>query len=384
MQVDKKPSTTLKNVIPSCHDFTSSLYKTLSESSNDNILISPVNVYVLLSLLTHGTAGSTLDELRSILYHDDIVSLSEEFQSLIALLKDIEKVDLYTKSAIFAQYGYPFLNKFESTSTDIFDFFITMIDFSNAVKAVEDINTWIKRSTYNKLSNIITPDTIEEETRMMFVNTIYFNGKWLAKFDEKNTQMLAFHVSKTEINLVPTMVKKTKFNCGEIPEWKASFIEIPYMNSDFVMVILLPYEEVNLQTVENNFNWKILANAPRSVEEIELYLPKFNIDFTMDLKDILKKMGVITMFSKDANFTTMSSQPIYLSHVIQKGFLKVDEESTEAAAATVAQGRSIRSAPRIFAVERPFLFAIEYKPYKIPLLLGSVRKLDYQPLKDEL
>ncbi|XP_020294799.1 ovalbumin-related protein X-like [Pseudomyrmex gracilis] len=377
----------LKNVAPLYYEFTSSLYKNVSESGNDNILISPANLYVVLFLLADIAEGSSLDELNSILYNNEKPLLMTDLQALRNLLKDSKYDDMYTITAIRTLYDCPFDHYFTFSQTEFACHLFKKNSTSIHDTAYDILKNWIELTADNKinLDNIFCADSVEREIRIMFLSTINFKGTWLDKFDKKNTQLRDFHVSKTEINLVPTMVKKTKFNCGEIPEWKASFIEIPYMNSDFVMVILLPYEEVNLQTVENNFDWKKLANAPRFIEEIELYLPKFKFhNFFINFVDILKKMGVITMFSEDAEFESIFYDLLRHSHLLQQVFLNVDEGTEAAAKETVAQERSIRSAPRIFAVERPFLFAIEYKPYKIPLLLGSMRKLNYESWKDEL
>ncbi|XP_020297704.1 alaserpin-like [Pseudomyrmex gracilis] len=380
--VDKNPIENVEKMISSCHEFTSLLYKTLSKSIKGNIVISPVNLYLLFSLLTHGTGDSTLDELKCILFDDDndTISSTEELADWIAQIKDLKHGDLYSANAIFAQHRCPFNDTFVSICTNNFDSTITTVDFSNKIKAVEVINSWIQRSTYIKILSKLNPDIIDQETRMMLVNTMYFKGNWYDTFD-RNIQMRQFYVSKRHSPFVPTMKKTTKFNYSEIPEWKASLIEIPYMNSDFVMVILLPNEEVDLQTVERNFNWTSLANAPRSVEEIELYLPKFNIDFTVDLKDTLKELSVITMFSEDAKFSTMISQPMHLNHIIEKTVIDIESPDDDVLVADEEGSRNLAS--RIFAVERPFLFAIEYKPHKVPLLLGSVRELKHQLWNDE-
>ncbi|EFN79721.1 Serpin B8 [Harpegnathos saltator] len=152
------------------------------------------------------------------------------------------------------------------------------------------------------------------------------------------------------------------------------------------MIILLPDKDVELQTLENNFDWKILAEAPSSVNEIKLYLPKFKFEITLKLEEVLRKIGLNTMFENNADFERLSNIPLKVGTVLQKVFIELNEEGSEAAAATVVESRLKRMAVLLeeFVVNRPFMFAIQHKPSKMPLFLGSVRKIEFTPEKDEL
>ncbi|XP_076669976.1 alaserpin isoform X1 [Andrena cerasifolii] len=375
-----------KNLSTSCNEFTKDFNKELALASKGNIVSSPLSVHMILSLLSHGADSETLDELTTGLYHLDKNSIEEGYTSLIAVLNELKDVKLYIANALYVQGGLELLTEFLTIGTDVYQSMISKLDFKRNVDASEKINKWVKETTNNKISDLVTSDDFDEYTKLVLINAIYFNGIWLHKFDTKNTEKRAFHVTETEKKFVPTMFNKSKYNHGEIPSLKAKFIEIPYMNKDIVMTIILPNEANGLSTVQNNFSWEILANTPRSANEVELYLPKFKIEFTVDLKSILRKLGLSKMFDDNAEFNRMTKVPLKVSKVLHKAVIDVNEEGTEAAAATAVHMRLRRmiNMPVQFLVDRPFMFVIEYKPNNIPLFVGSVRDINVTPKKDEL
>ncbi|XP_011644246.1 antichymotrypsin-2-like isoform X4 [Pogonomyrmex barbatus] len=308
-----------------CNNFTIPLFKSLSIGTGNNVVISPLNLHMILSLLSNGAGGFTLKELKSVLHHDT-VSLNDEFKTLILLLNNMGDLELRIANKVYIQDGFDLMADFLSTCTNIFQCSIARLDFKDNIYAAKMINIWIQETTNNKISNVISSDDIGEDTRIMLINAIYFKSKWLHTFDERNTAKRTFHVSKTETNLVPTMFKKSKYAYGKISTWHTTFIEIPYL------------------------------------------------------------IGLNTMFKDDADFRRLSNVPLKVSHALQKMFIEVNEEGSEAAAATVVGIRLKRMiiSPMEFVVDRPFLFVIEHKPSRVPLFLGSVRKIEFSQERDEL
>ncbi|XP_011864861.1 PREDICTED: antichymotrypsin-2-like isoform X2 [Vollenhovia emeryi] len=376
----------IKTLSTACNKFTIPLYKSVASNVDSNVIISPWSLHMILSLLSNGAGGFTLTQLKSALHHDDTASFDDEFKALNILLNNIKNTELHIANKMYVQDGFDLMAEFLGICTNTFQSSISRLDFTDNGHAVKTINSWVEKATNNKIFDIISSDDIDEDTRIMLINAIYFKSKWLHRFDESYTVNRKFHVSKTKTSLVPTMFKESKYAYGEIPTWHTSFIEIPYLNQDIAMIILLPDRETELQILENNFNWETLAEAPRSTDEVALYLPKFKFEITIDLKDVLRKIGLNTMFQDDADFTRLSSIPLKVSQVLQKIFIEINEEGSEAAAATVAGMRMRRMAvlPMEFMVDRPFLFVIEHKPSRIPLFFGSVRKIDFLEAKDEL
>lgn len=375
-----------KTVATACNRFTIPLYKSLSSDIDSNIVISPLSLHMILSLLSNGAGGFTLSELKSVLHHDATASMNDEFKALTLLLNGIENVELHIANKIYIQNGFDLRAEFLAICKDIFQSSISRLDFKANELAAKTINSWVQDATNNKIFDIVSSDDIDETTKIMLINAVYFKSKWLHPFLEIYTEKREFHISKTETKLVPTMYKKSQFAHGEIPSWHTSFIEIPYLNQDIAMIILLPDREVELQVLENNFNWETLAMASRSTDEVALHLPKFKFEITINLKDTLSKIGLNTIFKDDADFTRLSSIPLKVDTAVQKIFLEINEEGSEAAAITVVKMRLKRMAilPMEFTVDRPFLFAIEHKPSRIPLFLGSARNIEFVQTRDEL
>ncbi|XP_076183026.1 antichymotrypsin-2 isoform X2 [Ptiloglossa arizonensis] len=375
-----------QNLSASCNDFAQAFYKELSVTSKENIVTSPLSIHMILSLLSHGAESETLSELTNGLCHRDKDSIKEEYMTLINRLNELKNVKLHLANTIYIQDGFELLTEFLAVGSNVYKSSISKLDFKHNIDAAEKINAWVKAATNNKISNLVTSDDFNEYIKLVLINAIYFNGNWLYKFNEKNTEKKAFHVTKNEQKFVPTMFNKSKYNYGKIPTLDSTFIEIPYMNEDIVMMIILPNKVDGLSNLQNNFSWEILANAERWNKDIELYLPRFKIEFTVDLKNILQKLGLSIMFEDNANFSHISSVPLKVSKVLHKAVIEVNESGTEAAAATAAVMRLRRmiEIPEQFLVNRPFMFAIEHKPNKIPLFIGNVKDIKVTSERDEL
>ncbi|XP_014605927.1 PREDICTED: leukocyte elastase inhibitor-like isoform X2 [Polistes canadensis] len=384
----QKEENILQKVANSCCFFSSNFYKILSDELDGNVVTSPLSLHTILSLLHHGSKGLTFNELQTVLYQSGADVSHDEIKSLISTLNDIKDVELQIANAIYIQNGFEIFNEFTAVSADVFNFSLSIIDFKNKLQTFNEINSWVKKTTRDKISDILSMDDIDEDTKVILINAVYFKSHWLHKFDDKLTKQIFFHATKTDKKLVPMMYKQTKYLYGEISSLDARFIEIPYLNKDITMIILLPNEIEGLQFLEQNFKWEDISKASSNEVDIALTLPRFKYEVTIDLENILRKLGLHSMFEDRADFGKLTNEPVKISKIIQKAFIEVNEEGSEAAAATVAQIRFKRSAlidfPEEFLVNRPFLFIINHKPSKIPIFLGSVKDI-YIPIeKDEL
>nr|KAF7427230.1 hypothetical protein H0235_006924 [Vespula pensylvanica] len=383
----QKEENILQKVANSCCFFSSNFYKVLSDEFDGNIITSPFSLHTILSLLHHGSKGITSNELQTVLYPSSIDVSHNEIKSLISTLNDIKEVELQIANAIYIQDNFQVLSEFTTVSTDVFNCGLSIVDFKNKLQAINEINSWVKTATRDKISTIISMDDIDEHTKAVLINAVYFKGRWLHKFDDKLIKNIFFHTSKTDKKLVPMMYKQSKYVYGEIPNLNARFIEIPYVNQDIAMVILLPNEIEGLQLLQKDFKWEDFSEASGSETDIALSLPRFKYEITIDLENILRKLGLHSMFEDNADFGNLTNEPVKISKILQKAFIEVNEEGSEAAAATVAQIRLKRALidfPEEFLVNRPFLFIIYYKPSKIPIFLGSVKDIHISVEKDEL
>lgn len=372
-----KESNPFKSISRACNDFTNPLYMNLSASTNKSLIISPLSLHIVLSLVSNGAEASTRNELRSVLGYNNNELLNDEYEVLIYLLNDMKHVKLYLKNAIYVQKTDNIVQEFKDMCFNVFKTRLLETDFKNKIQAAKDINKWVKLVTSYKILYVTSPGDIIRDTKMLLLNAIYFKSKWLKTFNEEDTKPRVFHVSKTKSHFVPTMFKRTTYFYGEILDWQAKFIEIPYLNENIVMVILLPNKEIELQDLEKKFNWQKLVNERRIVNYVDLYLPKFKFEMSINLKNVLQKIGLNRMFEDNANFTRLSKLALKVNNVLQKIYIEINEEGSEVDAETDIEMKPIRTiiAPVKFVVDRPFMFAIEHKPTRLPLLLGSVREL---------
>ncbi|KOX72798.1 Antitrypsin [Melipona quadrifasciata] len=235
------------------------------------------------------------------------------------------------------------------------------------MKASEIINTWVEKNTNNLIKNLISPDMLNAATRLVLVNAVYFKGQWLHKFDAELTMDMPFHVNKDTVKNVPTMYREGYYKYGELPDLNARFVVLPYKGNELSMVIILPNEIEGLLDVQKKLQNVSLTNILNQgiEEEIRLHLPKFKVESKMILNDNLIKMGLSDAFTASANFSGICNENLAIDTVVQKAFIEVNEEGTEAAAATGLSVRPLSSfwsppKPIEFHVNRPFLSIVTY------------------------
>lgn len=377
-----------QSVFDSCIKFSSSFYKVLASNTSGNIISSPLSVHVILSLLSRGANGPTAKELTAGLYLSNVDSLVHDgFKFLLSMLNDIKQVGFTLANTICVQEDISLVPDFVSISSESFHSNIQKVNFKDAAGAIKQINAWVEEKTKHKITDIVSADNINEETIVLLMNAIYFKGDWLCKFEPKFTGKRLFHVNKYKTKLVPTMFKKFNFCHTQVPSLDARILKIPYLNDDLDMIIILPNELEGLRFMEENFDWDTIVKTSCTESEVVLYMPKFKLESTMNLEETLNKINLGRIFTNNADFNGVSADiPLKVSEIIQKAFIEVNEEGSEAAATTSVRimKRSITLSPEEFDVNRPFMFAIRHKPSNIPLFIGSVKDLNIHPEKDEL
>ena len=257
-----------------------------------------------------------------------------------------------------------------------FDASVQRLDFTNPA-SVDIINNWVKEKTKEKITSIIKQ--IPKEAVMYLINAIYFKGMWKYQFDTSATKQDDFYVSQNDEIKCMMMSQKDTLNYYNTNNYQA--VELPYGNGDFSMVIILPStgEDINslISQIDGNF-WNSLLNS-MTKQEVNLWLPKFKIEYFINLNNALKSLGMPTAFDPyNADFSKMRPEKdVYISNVLHKTYVNVDEEGTEAAAATAVE----ISYTAVFGpqninmkVNHPFIFAIREKKSGTILFIGKVVK----------
>ncbi|XP_015190274.1 PREDICTED: serine protease inhibitor 3/4-like isoform X2 [Polistes dominula] len=349
------------------NSFSTSFFGEVASSNHGNLVTSPLSASVVLSMAAYGARGETQEEMKRVLHLPPESDATPGYSSLIKTLNAVTDVELRLANKVFVNKKFSVKPTFQQLTQDAFLSTSQSLDFSQSLAAASTINQWVEEQTKNRIKDLVKSDSLDGGTAMVLVNAVYFKGNWKNKFNSKLTQDRPFHVSKTEVKNVPTMHRTGMYNYGVLPECKASFIELPYKGDEFSMIIILPDEVDGLAAIEKKLAVhgleEVLKRGHKT--EVEVYLPKFKIESTIQLNDHLQNMGIRKAFSQsEANFEGISDTGVYISEVVQKAFIEVNEEGSEAAGATAGtltrHSSSLKRPPPapIFIVDHPFYVKI--------------------------
>ncbi|HEY9450834.1 MAG TPA: serpin family protein [Gemmatimonadaceae bacterium] len=343
-------------------------------SADSNVFISPLSASMALGMTATGAAGETLDSMRTVLGYPNVElqEMDESYRSLIDLLRGLDpSVDFRIANSIWYRDGLSVEQSFVDATKKYFDAEVASLDFGSP-GAVGTINDWVKRSTNDKIDEIIT--TIPDDIVMYLVNAIYFKGSWTAQFDRSMTSDQPFYAANGSHPSVPMMWVEGNFPAAATGEYTA--VELPYGGGAYSMVIVVPGEELSVDSLITELDtdrWEaLLAGLTEHNGIVEL--PKFRLEWKDSLEAPLIDMGMGIAFDPNrADFSRISRQTsLLISSVDQKTFVNVDEEGTEAAAVT-SVGIGPTSAPSpLLRADRPFLFAIRERFSGTLLFIGKM------------
>uniref|UniRef100_A0A8C1Q293 Serpin B6 n=1 Tax=Cyprinus carpio TaxID=7962 RepID=A0A8C1Q293_CYPCA len=283
---------------------------------------------------------------------------------------------------LYGEQSYQFVEKFLNDAKRYYEAGLEEVDFKKKPDAARvDINKWVEKNTQGKIKDLLPLGSIDAMTKLVLVNAIYFKGNWEKKFPKEATRDGQFKLNKTQTKPVKMMNHKAEFPLAVIPEMNSQVLELPYVGKNLSMLIILPEEiedeTTGLQKLEKALTYEKLMEWTRPEvmrqQEVQVSLPKFKMEETYDMKSLLISMGMEDVFNlQKVNLSGMSSNnDLVVSKVIHKAFVEVNEEGTEAAAATgvVVMNRCLRI-PQFFNADHPFLFFIRHNPTKSILFYG--------------
>ena len=337
---------------------------------NENFFISSFSVSAALSMVTNGASEEAqVDFIHTLgLEGMSIEAINASYQTLTEYIYGLDpRVILNIANSNWYYNRYTINPDFENTLTAYYDAEIFAKDFQ-AASTLDEINGWVEEETNGKIKDILSE--VKPEDVMFLINAIYFKAKWTNPFDEETTTDMPFTLSDGGVVEVPTMK-------GEIKHWmaywndiNASVIEIPYGNENYGLTIVMPNDPNAIEGLIAQIKMEelnaVLADSVTQVRE--LYLPKISLDFKKDLKENLMNMGM-PITSLDNLFE--ETLPLEIGKVIHQSFLEINEEGTEAAAATVI-GIEVTSLPAATHVDRPFLFFIRERNSGTILFSGKL------------
>ncbi len=366
-------------VIAAQDQFAFRLFKNVLQEDNSpsNKLVSPLSIYMALSMAFNGSAGHTRMDMQNALQLKDIPIelLNKTTQSLITgLPREDSRVSVNMANAIwYREEGYQPLAAFLDVAKTHYLAKVSAADF-NSPAAVRQINNWVAEATRQKIKTIL--DRISPSDVMYLINATYFKGQWKYKFDAAKTENRTFHAAGGDVQ-TPFMIQKATFNYAKNDVLQ--LIELPYGTGDFNMYVLLPAKAVNLTQFISSLSLLTFKGYLSALDSarITLYLPKWKYRYKIqNMKPELARLGMDVAFSKgEADFSNMypPEAGTYISKVIHKTYIEVNEKGTEAAAATAVEaGISALPPEPVMNVNRPFVYLITEKTSGAVLFIGLV------------
>lgn len=352
------------------------LLETVNSETNEgeNVVISSLSVAQALGMTTNGAAGETLEQMLHVMDFGDVETMNQSFKNIREVLQSTDsKVEMEIANSVWYKEDLPAKKEFREAVAEYYDAAFSGVDFSNKETAKELINNWVKDKTRGKIPTII--DEISDQQYMFLVNAVYFLGKWQYQFDKSDTRDDDFFLADGSVVQVPVMSQENDLMFHNNSEMQA--LKLPYGDGSFYMVIALPEEDTTVDQLIKNMTsekWNsVLGNMAE--RNLKVFLPRFEVECKYLLNTSLVNMGMELPFSPSlADFSNMIDAPVFISKVNHKTYIKVDEEGTEAAAATSVGMELTAVGPEVpvFRVDRPFFFAIAEEKSGAILFSGKI------------
>ncbi len=358
------------------------LYRKIA-AEKGSTFFSPFSISAALAMTSAGARGKTLEEMQTVLHLPDEPhnTFSELFGFVNGTGAVKRKHQLVVANAIWGMKGYPWRKEFINLLSTSYKASLSEVDFNDPEPARKQINNWIEKETKEKIKELIPQNALSRLTRMVLANAVYFKGTWADKFDKSRTKEAPFLLADGTKTPVPLMMQAGHFNYGEITisdqaSDTAQVLELGYEGNKASMLVFLPKDPAGAGRLTQALEVKHFASGDLKSRRVDVYLPRFKAESSFSLKDALIDLGMKLAFKDDeADFTGMSggSEALFISAVRHKAFVDVNEEGTEAAAATdVEVATKGAPAPEIieFRADRPFVFAIRDETTDSVLFLG--------------
>lgn len=367
-------------IIESVNNFAFDIFSRINNTEPDkNLFISPLSISTALSMTANGAVGETKQGIKNTLHQDDLSDneINEAYKTLVEYITNLDpRVTMSLANSNWYKEEYHIEEVFRKILLDYYNAEVNATNFNDA--ATKDlINGWIEDQTNGKIKDMI--DQIPSNVVMYLINAIYLKATWQYQFEKDKTDKMDFTLmdgSTVKTDMMFSDGIKANFYMNE----NIHFIELPYGNGQFVFTILLPDNPQSLNDLISNININTLNNYLESADTstFKVYLPKFKIEYKITLNEILGQMGMAQSFSGNADFSDLFVEELdlFISRVLHQSFLEVDEEGTEAAAATVVEivetSVGPNEKPSVLLIDQPFVFFIREKHTNAILFSGKL------------
>ena len=371
--------------------FAFDLYRAIAESEDGNLLFSPYSVSQALAMTYAGARGNTAEEMAEVLhitmepenFHTGNVDLAHYLNQDVEVPPEMEAepFTLNVANSIWGQDGFPFLEPFIQTLDQFYGAGLNIADFAGDPEGARmDINDWIADATQDRIEDIIPPGAITPDMRLVLANAIFFKANWMTTFDENMTADGDFTLLDGSTVTVPMMNQTETLDYMQGDGFQA--MRLPYFGNNVSMIVMLP-NEGNFESFEQQLDASTLQNVVENLtfEQVQMQMPRFEYEASTSLSKTLQNLGMVDAFSpSSADFGGMYDKAevggnLFIGDVLHKAFIKVDEEGTEAAAATVVMMEltsMMPGEPYQFIMDRPFIYTIYDDQTGSVLFMGRV------------
>lgn len=336
----------------------------VEESEKGNVLLSPLSASYVLGMVSNGASGQTREQMAATLGFSSAneTAMNDFFHLMLTGAPKVDpSIKIEIANAILANYNYPLKKDFKQRAIEQYMAEVKNMDFAS-VDVAGIVNKWASDHTHGMIRHIL--DETSPDASLYAMNAIYFKGSWCDEFDKKDTRNEDFTTNRGEKKMVEMMHRNDKMRYFKNDIF--SMVRLPYGNESYSMEVLLPAEGKTIADVLASLNGESWQQAMQSTSRymVDLKLPKFSSEYSITLNRTLKQLGMKDAFSPSAaDFTRLSDRRAYISRVLQKCKIEVDEKGTEAAAVTVVEMRTTSTAPRptptaVFHANRPFIYII--------------------------
>ncbi len=361
-------------LVNASNEFAFSIFKETeaATAATTNMMVSPLSISYALGMALNGASTSTYDSIKATLGFNQLTQheINANYKQLVPFLVNADpSTTVKIANSVWYTTGFQPKQTFLDTLGHYFNAYQSQIDFTNP-NSKNIINTWVENNTNNKIKNMLS--SIKPEDVMYLINAVYFKGNWTIKFDKSKTTDKPFYKTNGSVN-VPTMHNKQNFRYFYHSDF--SMLELDYGQTNYAMDLLLPHQGKSLNDLMpllDAVSFDQWTQQLDTVHDMDIALPKFKFEYETSLNNVLASMGMGIAFTDFADFSGISSDyQLLITEVKHKTFIDVNEDGTEAAAAT-SIGIGVTSMPPTFVADRPFLFVIRERDTNTILFIGRV------------
>ncbi|XP_009277476.1 PREDICTED: ovalbumin-related protein Y [Aptenodytes forsteri] len=360
--------------------------------ANDNIFYSPLSIISALAMVYLGARGNTQSQMEKVLHFDNITGVGDTTDSQCGtseyihnsfkdLLSDITMPNatysLKIADRLYIEKTYPVLPEYLKCAKKFYEAGLEEVNFkTDTEEARQLINSWVEKETSGQIQDFLETGSVDLDTVLVLVNTIYFKGIWKTAFKEDHTREVPFNVTEQESRPVQMMCQNGTFKVAAVAAENVKILELPHASGELSMLVLLPDDVSGLEQLENKISFEKLMewSSPNVMEKrrVKVYLPRMKIEEKYNLTSVLMALGMTDLFSPSANLSGISSaESLKISEAIHEAYMEVNEEGTEMAGSAGGVGDIKHSSEfEEFRADHPFLFLIKHNPTNSILFFG--------------